>query len=107
MSTPQTMNDPSGAEHHGCLSRMSTDGAMDLEQKCMLNHCITHGSSFLAVTILGEDVASEVCSSARGFYIGCTDDQGPVARDSAEYWTTCIEAQKALDDHEWTQRLHP
>lgn len=74
----------------------------------IINHTITHGTSFLAFKVLEEDHAQTVCQSGAGFYIGCTDERTgePVARDSVEYWATREEAQTSLDNKSWTQRLH-
>lgn len=49
-----------------------------------------------------------VCSSANGFYLGTFDRiDGPVSRESAEYFATRDEAQSALNAGAWTQRDHP
>lgn len=48
-----------------------------------------------------------VLKSAAGFYIGTEDDDGPVSRESEEYWPTKEAAEKALEGvegHAWTQR---
>ena len=49
----------------------------------------------------------KVLQSANGFYLGSFDEEGPVSRESVEYWPTEVDAQKALDGIEgqdWTRR---
>jgi hypothetical protein len=53
------------------------------------------------------DLPLQVLQSRAGFYIGTEDNQGPVSRDSAEYWETREAAQQALDDNAFTQREYP
>ena len=53
------------------------------------------------------DVLLRVLRSAAGHYIGTQDDEGPVSRESVEYFPTHLAAQRALDTHAWTQRAHP
>ncbi|CCP01870.1 hypothetical protein BN439_0781 [Erwinia amylovora Ea644] len=43
-------------------------------------------------------------SSGRGFYIGTANEQGPVSRESAEYYKTRRQADIALEKRQWTQR---
>ena len=48
-----------------------------------------------------------VLHSANGFYLGTLNEEGPVSRESIEYWATEADAQKALDGIEgqdWTRR---
>ena len=48
-----------------------------------------------------------VLQSAHGFYLGTLNEEGPVSRESIEYWATEADAQKALDGTEgqgWTRR---
>ena len=48
-----------------------------------------------------------VLQSAAGFYLGTADEEGPVSRESAEYWPTEEAASRALAGQEgvdWTQR---
>ena len=48
-----------------------------------------------------------VLQSANGFYLGTLNEDGPVSRESIEYWATEADAQKALDGIEgqdWTRR---
>lgn len=48
-----------------------------------------------------------VYKSAAGFYIGTYDDDGPISRESEEYFGTHKDAHDALVNDNWTQRLHP
>lgn len=49
----------------------------------------------------------QVLRSGGGWYIGTFTEEGPISRESEEYWSTEEEAQKALVDSSWTQRLNP
>lgn len=84
-------------------------GTLSLDRALLLNHTIVHKTSFLAAWVLREDHDQQVCHSAAGYYIGAQDDYTgePLARDSAEYWENEEDAQKALKDRSWTQRLNP
>ena len=53
------------------------------------------------------DLPLKVCHSAAGYYIGSWDAEGPVSRDSEEYYRTEQLAQAALDNNTFTQRAHP
>lgn len=72
-----------------------------------LRRCIDNGLSYLSTQCYGHDVTLGVWQSAAGFYLGHWDSAGPVARDSEEYWGTREEAEQALKDKSWTQRIHP
>ena len=54
----------------------------------------------------GYHIPVSVLRSGAGYYIGTFED-GPVSRESAEYWRTASEAQSCLDTGQWTQRDHP
>lgn len=48
-----------------------------------------------------------VLQSAKGFYLGTADNDGPVSRESVEYWANENAAKVALSGSEgknWTQR---
>lgn len=95
------------AEPMGCLETMSfTRPPQDLLEKELVNHCITHKTSFLAAKILEEDHPLTVCQSGAGYYLGCWDEQGPVSRDS-QYYPTKEAAQADLDGRCWEQRMDP
>jgi len=87
----------------------NTEKEPTLEDLCVLNHTVAHGFSFLAVRFMGREVAQRVCKSDAGFYIGAVDNETwePLARDSEEYWATKEEADHALKNRTWSQRLHP
>lgn len=48
-----------------------------------------------------------VLQSSGGFYLGTADEDGPVSRESVEYWPTEAAARAALDAGNWTQRESP
>lgn len=57
---------------------------------------------------IGKSLPLRVLSSQRGFYIGTADDDGPVSRESEEYWDSKEAAEGALtgvEGKDWTQRL--
>lgn len=57
----------------------------------------------------GYDLVLKVQRSAAGFYLGTSDHEGPVTRESQEYWPTREEASAALagvEGIDWTQRDH-
>lgn len=60
-----------------------------------------------ALAWTGKRLPLQVLRSAAGHYIGTQDDEGPVSRESVEYFLTHLAAQRALDTHAWTQRAHP
>ncbi len=52
----------------------------------------------------------QVLQSGAGFYIGTADEEGPVSRESVEYWPLRQLAEDALSGKTpdaWTQRDHP
>jgi hypothetical protein len=63
----------------------------------------------LAFEIMSVRLPLEVMQSPRGFYLGTSNDAGPVSRESHEYWPTHDEAQSALEAGEcaWNQRDEP
>jgi hypothetical protein len=66
-------------------------------------------TGFLAYTHCGTRLPLQVLRSAAGYYIGTCDDEGPVSRESAEYWGSREEAEAALaaGPEGWTQRDEP
>lgn len=51
-----------------------------------------------------------VLRSAAGYYLGTFDEEGPVSRESVEFWPTEAEAFAALQDtsgRSWIQREAP
>ena len=61
----------------------------------------------LAMQYTGKRLQVEVLQSANGFYIGTMDEEGPVSRESLEYWRTRGAADKALSKKDWTQKDTP
>ena len=66
-------------------------------------------SSFghLALIYAGKHLPLEVLHSAAGHYIGTRDIEGPVSRESAEYFRSSAAAQPALHRGGWTQPPTP
>ncbi len=61
----------------------------------------------LALAATGQKLPLQVLESQRGFYIGAADNEGPVSRESEEYWPSSILAGEALQHGGWTQRTRP
>jgi hypothetical protein len=61
----------------------------------------------LANRLLGVRLPLQVLLSGGGFYIGTIDEEGPVSRESCEYWPTQSLAESALHSGDWNQREHP
>ena len=66
-----------------------------------------HGK--LAQEFAGLRLPLTVMRSAAGYYLGTGDEEGPVSRESLEYWGTEAEAETALasNGEGWTQRDTP
>ena len=60
----------------------------------------------LAKAICNLSLPLEVLQSARGFYLGTADQDGPCTRESVQYWSSEADAQEALATGMWTQRTH-
>lgn len=56
---------------------------------------------------LGLWLPVRVLQSFRGFYLGTANEEGPVSRESEEYWPTREAATSALADGRWTQKVAP
>jgi len=54
----------------------------------------------------GFNLPLQVLRSANGYYIGTANDDGPVSRESVEYWDSLQAAADALKNKRWTQRQH-
>ncbi|HIE1973532.1 TPA: hypothetical protein ACXKGF_001449 [Escherichia coli] len=52
----------------------------------------------------GYTLPLQILRSARGYYIGTQCDEGPVSRESAEYYSDRNQAEQALENSTWTQR---
>ena len=61
----------------------------------------------LALVHVGKRLPLQVCHSAAGHYIGTTDEDGPVSRESVEYFRSQHAADHALTTGRWQQRIHP
>src|SRR3546814_4833364 len=59
----------------------------------------------LALTYCGKFLPLEVLQSAAGHYIGTRDTEGPVSRESREYFRSYAAAQRALRSEEHTSEL--
>ena len=55
----------------------------------------------------GKRLPLHVLRSVVGYYIGTADDEGPISRESVEYFPTRDLAERALVAGGWTQRLLP
>jgi hypothetical protein len=56
---------------------------------------------------IGLQLPLQVLKSGAGYYIGTyDDDNGPVSRESVEYWPEKADAIEALATGGWTQRVH-
>lgn len=62
---------------------------------------------YLALTCAGKCLPLQVIQSAAGYFIGTSDHNGPVSRESGEYFRSYEAAEQALSTGHWQQRLHP
>ena len=62
-----------------------------------------HSTGILAAES-GFHLPLQVLKSGRGYYIGTANNEGPVSRESEEYFTTQSKADQALQSGVWTQR---
>ncbi|EPB9494589.1 TPA: hypothetical protein L4Q76_001691 [Pseudomonas aeruginosa] len=60
---------------------------------------------YIALVGLGEHLPLQILRSAAGYYIGTADADGPVSRESAEYFPRQELAAEALKTGNWQQRL--
>ena len=67
----------------------------------------TGPSGPLALAYVGKSLPLQVLRSAAGHYIGTFDDDGPVSRESVEYFPSHEAARHALETSAWTQRPYP
>ena len=62
----------------------------------------------LALEYCGLKLPLRVLKSQAGYYLGTIDEEGPVSRESVEYFRTEREADAALMGHrKWTQKPQP
>lgn len=53
----------------------------------------------------GFELPLKVLESGKGFYLGTADENGPISRESEEYWGRAEDATHALSGKTpWTQR---
>jgi len=62
---------------------------------------------YLAQQYTGKRLPLEVLHSAAGHYIGTRDSDGPVSRESCQYFRSEATAQRALARGGWTQLTNP
>lgn len=62
---------------------------------------------YLALACTGKRLPLQVHHSAAGHYIGTADKDGPVSRESVEYFRSQHAAEHALATGRWQQRIHP
>jgi hypothetical protein len=62
---------------------------------------------YLAATCAAVRLPLRVLRSAAGHYIGTADDEGPVSRESVEYFPSRAAAEAALASGQWTQLAAP
>lgn len=62
---------------------------------------------YLALTYTGKRLPLRIRHSAAGHYIGTADEDGPVSRESVEYFRSHHAADHALTTGRWQQRLEP
>jgi hypothetical protein len=58
----------------------------------------------IAKAVTGLRLPLMVLQSESGYYIGTADDEGPVSRESVEYWPSASSAENALASGQWLQR---
>ena len=62
---------------------------------------------YLSLAYTGKRLSLDVLCSAAGHYIGTADLDGPVSRESTQYFRSYQAADRALSTGHWQQRLHP
>jgi hypothetical protein len=62
---------------------------------------------YLAREYTGKQLPLQVLHSAAGHYIGTFDSDGPVSRESCQYFRSEAAAQRALAQGGWTQLMDP
>ncbi|CDL86332.1 hypothetical protein [Xenorhabdus cabanillasii] len=61
-------------------------------------------TGILAAKLAGQNLPLQVISSRAGYYIGTMNEEGPVSRESVEYFQSDKIASNALERGSWTQR---
>lgn len=80
---------------------------MNSPQSNPTGKCIKGHRGRMAFEELGLRLELTVLHSNAGYYIGTYDEEGPVSRESEEYYRTREAAQYALDNNEFTQNWVP
>lgn len=62
---------------------------------------------YLSLAYAGKRLSLDVLHSAAGHYIGTADEDGPVSRESAQYFRSYHAARHALDTGRWQQLTQP
>ena len=62
---------------------------------------------YLALTYVGKRLPLQVRHCAAGYFIGTADENGPVSRESFEYFRSYQAADQALTTGCWQQRRRP
>lgn len=63
-----------------------------------------HNSMGILAAESGFHLPLQVLKSGRGYYIGTANNEGPVSRESEEYFSLHNDAVRALSQGAWTQR---
>ncbi|ELM4675218.1 hypothetical protein Q3Q70_003723 [Salmonella enterica] len=61
-------------------------------------------TGLLAARFAGLSLPLKVLRSGAGYYIGTQNEEGPVSRESVEYFATRSQAERALKQGTWSQR---
>lgn len=61
-------------------------------------------TGLLAAKFAGLSLPLQVLRSGAGYYIGTQNEEGPVSRESVEYYATHSQAERALEQGTWSQR---
>lgn len=70
-------------------------------------HSITSGKPDPTEKATKDSDILRICRSAAGYYIGrFSETEGPIARDSVEYWSSYRAAVTALKTGRWTLRRY-
>lgn len=64
-------------------------------------------TGLLAKAYCNKGLPLTVLQSARGYYLGTADDEGPCSRESVQYWPSQAKAEQAMATGMWTQRTEP
>lgn len=61
-------------------------------------------TGLLAARFAGLSLPLQVLRSGAGYCIGTQNEDGPVSRESVEYFSTQSQAENALEQSTWSQR---